>query len=288
MFGYVKPFACSLSENEQALYKSIYCGLCHHLGEMAGVSARFTLSYDFVFLAALRMAATNEVPILSNKRCPSHPFRGCAAIVDSESLRYCAALSLLLGHENLLDKVTDEKGIRRFCAKIISIPTAHFRKKAEKQIRLPTEIVKEHLQSLYALEQKGVTSPEEIAQVFGCLLCEVASFGIENEVLSYGIEKIAFHLGKWIYLIDAADDYEKDQKEGAFNPFGNNPPDKIALQNALEWELLQCDRFLTKLPIQNEALYHILRNILFDGTHHVTNAVLYPQKKSKGDIIPHA
>ena len=33
------------------------------------------------------------------------------------------------------------------------------------------------------------------------------------------VSKIAYGLGKWIYLIDALDDYDKDAKKGLYNPF---------------------------------------------------------------------
>ena len=32
------------------------------------------------------------------------------------------------------------------------------------------------------------------------------------------LEQLLYHLGRWIYLVDAADDLKKDVKNGSYNP----------------------------------------------------------------------
>ena len=32
------------------------------------------------------------------------------------------------------------------------------------------------------------------------------------------LEQLLYHLGRWIYLVDAADDLKKDVKSGSYNP----------------------------------------------------------------------
>lgn len=56
LFGYIRPFQPELRIKEYEAYKSVYCGLCKELGRQYGIFARFTLSYDFTFLAILSMA----------------------------------------------------------------------------------------------------------------------------------------------------------------------------------------------------------------------------------------
>ena len=56
MFGYVKPYKPELRVRELEEYKAVYCGLCRELGQSFGLFARFTLSYDFAFLAMLKTA----------------------------------------------------------------------------------------------------------------------------------------------------------------------------------------------------------------------------------------
>ena len=55
MFGYVRPYVPDLRVREHELYRAVYCGLCRSMGKHTGCASSFTLSYDFVFLAAVRM-----------------------------------------------------------------------------------------------------------------------------------------------------------------------------------------------------------------------------------------
>ena len=282
MFGYIKPSPCLLKEDEQQLYKAVYCGLCHSLGKICSQTARFTLSYDFVFLALIRIAATGEKPIQTNSKCPSHPFKGCLTIKDSPSLDYCAALSVLLTHESLQDKLDDEKGLSHFSAKICKIPCKRFLNKAMDQFDLPIEAVRCRLKELSLLEKQQCTSPDIPAEVFGRLLAEVSSYGIEDDLIRFAIESIMFRIGKWIYLIDAADDFEKDKKKGSYNPFLPDGPDKQILINSLEWELAHCDNIFDKLPCEHQKVRNIIENILYHGTQLVAQSVLFPDTRKKG------
>ena len=75
MFGYIRPAADELKVKEYNTYRAIYCGLCRSLGRCSGCLARFTLSYDFVFLALVRAALTGEKMSFDKGRCPAHPFK---------------------------------------------------------------------------------------------------------------------------------------------------------------------------------------------------------------------
>jgi len=270
-----------LSESEITLYRSIYCGLCHSLGKIAGQFARFGLSYDFVFLALMRMAVLKQKPLESVIHCPAHPFKGCRAVTDSPTLDYCAALFVLLQYETIQDKKLDEKGFRRIAPYAIEVPTKTFLTRASKSIELPEQTVKQLLKELRELENENCPSPNAPAEIFAELLAEVSAFGIEDEMMHFAIYKIMFHLGKWIYLIDAADDYRDDIKNGRFNPFQKEAPDPDRLKNALDWELLCCEDILAKIPDMDPSIRHIIRNILFNGTTAVTDSVLYPKKNRK-------
>ena len=101
-------------------------------------------------------------------------------------------------------------------------------------------------------------------------------------MMQFAVSKIMFRLGKWIYLMDAADDFTEDTKKGRFNPFSPHGLDPARLQNSLEWELKHCDELLRKIPDIDPKIRHILRNILFYGTAAVTEQVLFPNRQTKG------
>ena len=71
MFGYIRPSKPHLSEQDEARFQSVYCGLCHELGRKYGFAARFVLNFDFTFLAILRSDA--QEPECESCRCAAHP-----------------------------------------------------------------------------------------------------------------------------------------------------------------------------------------------------------------------
>ena len=62
MFGYVKPHNPELRMRDYECYRAYYCGLCRAMGKCTGQCSRMTLSYDFVFLAAVRCYLAGEEP----------------------------------------------------------------------------------------------------------------------------------------------------------------------------------------------------------------------------------
>ncbi|MBQ9131091.1 MAG: hypothetical protein IJX62_01290, partial [Clostridia bacterium] len=118
MLGYVRTVTPELRVREQEFYRALYCGLCKHMGKCTGQCSRMTLSYDFVFLAAVRMSLTGESATLKRSPCLLHPFRRRPMAVNSPTLSYCADASALLVYHKLLDDVADERGWRRLRAQM--------------------------------------------------------------------------------------------------------------------------------------------------------------------------
>ena len=84
------------------------------------------------------------------------------------------------------------------------------------------------------------------------------------------LRRMGFFLGKFIYLMDAYEDMEKDEKDGNYNVFLLHRK-KLSDDEAFEQEAYQilqmmmaeCSRIFEKLPILEHA--EILRNILYSG-----------------------
>ena len=74
MFGYVRPAADRLTQEQTDLFRSAYCGLCRTLGRRYGLPARMILNYDLAFLAILLAGGSGFS--CARHRCPVHPFRG--------------------------------------------------------------------------------------------------------------------------------------------------------------------------------------------------------------------
>ena len=74
MFGYVRPLRGELKVRALEQYQADYCGLCRSLGKHFGFAARFTVSYDLLFLYLI-LSGTEPEAERSRCRCPAKPWR---------------------------------------------------------------------------------------------------------------------------------------------------------------------------------------------------------------------
>lgn len=267
MFGYVKPHFQQLSQENLSLYRAAYCGLCKTQRKKTGLFSCFTLSYDFVFLYLFRAELTKtESTVLKRKIRIVHPKEHCF-LKENDQLIYCACCAALLNYHKLRDGIKDEPFFKALFLRPLLPLFRYFLYKAEKQCPLPSKQIKEILEHQTALECRGVHSPDTLAECSGALLAAIASFGIDDELSSFAAERFGMLIGKWIYLVDAIDDYEEDLKKHRFTPFAKEPPRKEDLAHALDALCNDADLLLAKIPVYNSAYRSILENVLYDGMH---------------------
>ena len=84
MFGYVKAYKPELRIKEFEFYKAVYCSLCRDLGKKYGLVSRFSLSYDFTFLALLQMSLVGGQVPTERKRCVCNPLKKCNYLCASQ------------------------------------------------------------------------------------------------------------------------------------------------------------------------------------------------------------
>ncbi|MBQ8696864.1 MAG: hypothetical protein IJ519_04000 [Clostridia bacterium] len=268
MFGYVKPEVKELRVKEHTTYKAIYCGLCKATGESVTCSARFALSYDFVFLALLRMALTGEVPDFDTGRCMAHPVKKRPYAKGASALEYSAKASALLTYYKIEDDITDSRGMKRLKYKL-ALPHGRRAKKKARGLEGLEESIRTHLTALSALEAKREASADAPAEIFGLLLADVGSYGLEGGAARIAAE-VCHRVGKWIYFADALDDYESDKESGSYNPLLMAYPDDpdTAREHMLFAMAAERNRALDALALADIAdggLKNILENILTLG-----------------------
>ena len=279
MFGYIKPNIPELKVKDNELYKATYCGLCRTMGKCTGCASKFTLSYDFAFFALVRMALEKTKAQVKMRRCMVHPFKKRPIMEMNSVLEYSAKSSVILTRLKLKDNVNDSHGISRLKAKIVGLVSIFF-KKTDKSLLPLEEKIKECIDSLTTLEKENCDSIDKVADTFGRLLGSVASFGLdgENAVLGY---EIGYHLGKWIYVIDACDDLARDVKTGSYNvlrlTFGEElkARDKKMLEGAMYLELNKMAKAVELIDFSSHRdVEAIIKNIIFDGLVKETTRIL--------------
>ena len=93
-------------------------------------------------------------------------------------------------------------------------------------------------------------------------------------------------LGRYIYLLDAADDLESDIKTGAFNPLKRQNISNEDIKNIktdCEMSLNVCisEAQDAILKIELKHFEPILKNIIFLGLKNTQNAVLHTKNKKE-------
>jgi len=273
VLGYVRTQRQELRVREDAFYRALYCGLCHRMGKCTGQCSRMTLNYDFVFLAAVRLALTGEQTSVRKQRCVAHPFRARPSVQACDALDYCADASALLVYHKLKDDLKDEKGLKKARA-AFSKPflSSAYRRARRRHPDLDRSIAA-HLERLsdYEKKERAFGSADELAAQFGALMEAVFCEGLpEREARIAAV--LGRAVGHWIYLVDAADDFEEDRKRGRFNPylqlFGETPTEADWENLRLALTALLCDAERGFLLMDNypaPELREIIANILYLG-----------------------
>ncbi|MBR7184621.1 MAG: hypothetical protein IKD37_03330 [Clostridia bacterium] len=291
MFGYIKPHSPELRVREDAYYRGIYCGLCRTMGRCTGCLSRLTLSYDFTCLALIRLAAAGEPVAFRPRRCAAHPLTRRAVAEPNEALRYCARTAALLGYHKLRDDIDDERGWHRTRARLALPMLAAMRRRAirgDGSIDALDGEIGEALDALHALEAAGTPSVDQPADAFGALMRALAAHGLEGSAARVA-GQLGHHFGRWLYVLDALDDYADDCRLGRYNPFaaarGGVPIDEAARQtyaDALTAELMAAEAALDLLDLdRNPDNAGVLRNLLYLGMPRAAQKVLFPEAEEK-------
>lgn len=220
MLGYVMPEKPELKIREFELYSGYYCGICKSVERRFGQAPRLTLNYDAVFLALVIASLTPGYEQIQAQRCPVHPLKKRSIVTDEMGIDYAADIMLLLAHFKLLDDQQDEGSLKAKAGLALLSPTYHKLIRAHQE---KCDLIQEKLDVLSSLEKEGCTSLDRAAEPFAKLLEEVflPERYRDDEIRSNGLRHMGYHLGKWIYLMDAYDDLEENADKGTYNPLLN-------------------------------------------------------------------
>ena len=286
MFGYIQPDTPYLFKKDETLYKALYCGLCKSIGKTCGQCARTSLTYDMAFCAALLHNIRGEDVKIEKRRCGLHLRRRPMAASDGIMLK-AAKINAVLAYYKLLDDKADgdKRGILR-----------HLYKKAyRKTLKTDPEIIdiiSRGTAAQKALEERGCSIIEEACEPSAQMLKELSSF-VLGEYSTEDTEGLFYDIGKWVYLIDALDDYDKDVKKGSYNvlyrAFG--APDKESMKKSggeevkLVFDCIFADMRARLTNIKFNFNRDLTDNIILRGMPLTTRNLFYGEcKKAKKGV----
>ena len=261
MLGNIRVNRDELKVREFDAYRSYYCGVCQDLRENGGELSRLTLTYDMTFLAILLTSLYEPERSSELRYCLLHP--GPKKLcVRTKYTSYAADMSVILCYHNLLDDWRDEKKQKSLLESRMLLRA--YKKTAPKypeQIRA----LRQYLKKLHAAEQEKSEDLDLAAGLTGDFFAKI--FAVHpGDIWSGDLSAVGFYLGKYIYLLDAYEDLEEDEKTGNYNPLlkirGREGFDDY-VRELLTMMASGAAAAFERLPVVENVA--ILRNILYAG-----------------------
>lgn len=293
MFGYINPDRPYLFLKDETLYNALYCGLCKSIGAGCGQMARTALTYDVAFTSALVHNIRGEDVKIEKKRCILHWFKKRPMAAVDETTLALGCVNTALAYYKLCDDAADgdKKGILR-----------HLYKSGYKRVlkRKPevAEIVSRQMGEQSELERAGCAVIDAACEPSAVMMRDLSKVLLQ-EFSTSATEQLFYAVGKWVYLVDALDDYDKDVKKGRYNVLFNVYGERCraaALKNGEEELTFVFDMLFAQMRESlSQITFHfnhdltdniILRGIplktreLFRGCDKNCKGAEYEQKKS--------
>ena len=265
MFGYIRPYKPELKIKDFSVYKAVYCSLCHSLGKRYGFLSRMILSYDATLMCIIGMSQTDSCYGFEKRRCPVKPYKKCDVARQNAVIDFWADVSVILGYYKVKDNLHDG-GLGKKAASLFVLPFAStFYKKAAKRNAFAAQCADEYIKAQTAVEKKDDASIDEASHPTARLMSQLLAYGAQEKAQSRVLNRMGYFLGRWVYLADAADDFDQDIASGGYNPF-------IAASQ--------------KIPATQENMIAALASPLLNSCIcEITSAYELLEKRCYGDII---
>ena len=213
MFGYIRTDTPYLFMKDDVLYHAMYCGVCKGIGQTCGHSARIGLSYDITFLSVILHNILGVDVKIEKQHCLTHCIRVRPMAETDDLTRQLGAFNTVLAYYKYTDDIQDGDGGK--CMRALFQKGFNRAKKNYPEI---VEIVKSNLSRQSQIEKVKTASLDRSADATATMLAEFCNYVLGEKATQFTYN-LFYAVGKWIYWIDALDDYDKDKKKGAYNPF---------------------------------------------------------------------
>ena len=284
MFGYLRVRKSELLVREWDAYRAVYCGLCRQMGRDYSFLTRLTLSYDCTFYAMLLMSLSRSCKGFDKGRCTCNPLKKCHfARCEDEAYSKAAAFSVISAYYKLVDDLVDSGFWKRLVLHIVKPFFSRWHKKAVRRFPALEAPVAQMMAAQCAVEQNPQAGIDESADPTAQMLAAVLSLEAQTDVQRRVFHEFGYHLGRWIYLIDAADDLERDEKHHNFNPFKAVPAEER--EKYQTGVLNQClARAFDAYQLMDVTDFKgIFNNMLLYGFPSKQNAVVYRRQEEQDD-----
>ena len=289
MLGYIVPDKPELKVKEYELYSGYYCGICKSIGRRYGQLPRMVLNYDAVFLALIVSCFDEKEERVEAERCIAHPLKKRKVVYNQDALDYAADIILFLAYYKLKDDLADEHAVRGAAG--VFLLKNSFRKWMKLHEKKGI-LMEKNLRDLAQLESENCRSMDRAAEPFAKLMEAVCvPEWLEGTTAEEPLKHIGYHMGKWIYFIDAWDDLEDDFARKEYNPLLSRfefsadretvSQFRTRIKERVEYNFFSCLGKIAEAwtELDREKNKGLIDNIVYFGLMKKTEAVL-----KKGNI----
>ena len=137
--------------------------------------------------------------------------------MNDPAVDYAAAVGVLLSYLKLADDRHDDRSFKA-AAGMAFMHSAY--RRAEKRYGAEADMIKQQLDILSSLEENRCGSVDETADAFAKILEGLFTPPfIKDEPTRRALAWLGYNLGRWIYIIDAYNDMDRDFEKESYNPF---------------------------------------------------------------------
>ena len=282
MFGYVLPDSRTMERRDFAMFQAAYCGLGLSTKKKYGNFPRFTTNYDSAVLGLLLIEATKPQIEFGAARCIGDPRRK-VYVKDCDLWQTLVDVNMIMCGYKLEDDRNDGGGhgvMRRLLKKPFEAARGN----------LPEidGIFRAGYERLRGMEKANVASLDRTSDCFASMLRDTLLAVVRDkkdksaagdvyydmshtdERYTENLAGLGYNIGKFVYLADALDDYDKDVKKGRYN----------VLYNAFK------SRTKAQAVEQNEEEINFIFNALFaDMRMHLANVKFHFNHDLTDNII---
>ena len=154
---------------------------------------------------------------------------------------------------------------------------------AEKLHPGKAENIKKLLDEITRAEKANPENIDLISGLFGKVMADIVA--MKSDSWEPLLKKLGFYLGKFIYIMDAYDDVEKDIESGSYNPFKNRfgkDGFEEEAERVLNMMMAECASSFELLPIVDNI--EVLRNIIYAGVWTKFEMVRAGRKDKDGSL----
>lgn len=289
MFGYIRAIKPEMKCLEYDLYRGVYCGLCRQLGKDYGQFSRFSLTYDCTLLAMLGLALTGDTG--SNfhwQSCIANPIKKKWIHTYHPMLSYAAAVDVLLTAQKVEDGVADSSLGKKAALLSLLPPVRRMAKKAGQRYPELGEIVTQYRQSQARVEQQRCSGIDRAADPTATALAGICRGLSHDPAAQKVLDRLGYHLGRYVYLMDALDDLEQDRETGSYNvlllrfPEQSDQEIRQYAQQTINASIAQVASAYELLNLKNYR--SILNNIVYLGLQTQLRLILQPSCPKRKEL----